>query len=233
MATLASIRTYAKANMGLAQGAATAEEALIDEWANDAVLDFLVRTHCHVNCLDLAVTSAEYKYDLPTEILAIKEVFRDSDGEPLIPVTPEEIIDFRRSTVASGEDTTRTRYAVLGMNMLVLWPTPTTAYTLDIWYVPRPTAMSTGTDDPSTAALGKIPSEFHRALEFYVLAKAAEYTNDKPSGQGQSYWAQYEQFIHRTALPAQNRMGGRLPRARVGVRPQRNQSANDVYPRSY
>jgi len=124
------------------------------------------------------------------------------------------------------------RYAVLGMNMLVIWPTPTTAAQLDVWYVPRPTAMSSGTHDPSVATYGKIPKEFHRAIEFYVLAKAAEYTNDKPSGMGQSYWAQYEAFIHRTALPAQNRMGGRPPRARVGIRPQRNQGANDVYPRT-
>lgn len=232
MATLATIRNYVKANIGLAQAASGAEETLIDEWANDGVIDVLQRTHCHVNCLDLNVTADEYHYDLPTEIIAIKEIFRDSDGEPLVHVTPEEIIDFRRQT-SSTDDITRTRYAVLGMNMLVLWPTPGTAYQLDIWYVPKPTELSSGTHDPSVATYGKIPKGAHtRALELFVLAKAAEYANDKPSRMGQDYWLQYEKAIHE-ALAAQNRIGGRLPAARIGRRPARSIVRNDQYPRGY
>lgn len=229
MATLGTIRTYVKANIGLAT---TAEVALIDEWANDAVREVLQRTHCHVNCLDLTLTASTWKYDLPVSIMAVKEVYRDSDGEPLVRVTPEELIDLRRSSLQSGEDTTRIRYAVLGHNLFAIWPTPTTTVQLDVWYVPMPTEMSDTSHDPSTATYGKIPKGVHtRALETFVLAKAAEYTNDKPSGMGQMYWAQFEQQV-RQGIAAQNRLGGRLPRARVGQRPSRAFIANDVYPRS-
>jgi len=233
MATLATIRNYVKANIGLAQTAAGSEEVLVDEWANDAVVDVLQRTQCHVNCLDLELVADMWKYDLPTEILAIKEIYRDSDGEPCLPVTPEEIIDFRRSSVQSGQDASRIRFAILGHNMLTIWPTPTTAAVLDVWYVPLPTVLSSGTHDLATATYGKIPRGAHqRAVELYVLAKAAEYANDKPSKNGQDYWAQYEMELKR-AQAIQNRLPGRLAPARVGSRPQRNEAANDVYPRGY
>lgn len=233
MATLGTIRNYVKANIGLAQTAAGTEELLVDEWANDAVLDVLQRTHCHVNCLDLALTANTWKYDLPTAVLAVKEIYRESDGEPLIHVGPDEIIELRRTTPAGATDTSRMRFAILGHNMLAVWPTPTTALALDVWYVPKPTSMSDAAHDLASSTYGRIPAGAHqRAVELFTLAKAAEYANDKPSAQGQSYWGQYELALKR-AQGIQNRLGGSVPRARVGRRFAGAIPANDQYPRGY
>jgi hypothetical protein len=77
----------------------------------------------------------------------------------------------------------------------MLYPTPSTADTIKLYYVPRPTAMSTGTDDPSTATFGGIPPEFHRAIVKYTEAEAADYRDDQTSQHGDRYRADYQRWL--------------------------------------
>lgn len=231
--TLAQFRTAIAAKLGLDNTAASAEQVLIDSWVNAGVLDLLLRTHCTVESATMATTVNVWDYQLDTDILAIRDIWREeTNGEvdPVIRVTEEEILDLHRSTSASSA--AFTRYAVAGSNMLLVWPTPSTAYTLHILYVPRPTALAAVGDDPSSATLGRIPREFHKGIEYYALWQGAEYDENQTAQGGERFRVIYETFLLQTIRPALRQKGGRnAPRARTkSWRTRRLVSDPDRYP---
>jgi len=86
----------------------------------------------------------------------------------------------------------------------MVWPTPSESGTITVYYVPRPATLSSGSDTPS-----EIPAEFHKLVEWYALAEAADYVDDESSGMGALYLQRYEKGI-REALKAVSRKGGKL-----------------------
>lgn len=215
MANLATLRSRVSKKLGLDETASGDEETLVTGWLNDAVLDVLVETHVRVaRDSSVALTADVADYELSSTILAIHNI-TDSDGIPLQRVTEEEINQYRR---ASASATSVMRYAVSGSNLLMLWPTPSTAATLSIYYVPRPTAMSSGTHDPSDTTYGGIPAEWHKALEFYALWQAADYDDDVTSAQGDRYYGQYQLWINKIRKHTRLKGGRRQPSLRLGRR---------------
>jgi len=234
MATLTTLRNVVARKMGMDNTASSNDQTLLDEWANQGVIDVLLRTHCFVHCYDLTLTANAWKYDLPTTPLAIKEITRPSASGRCIQVTPGEIFERRRTNAASSNysDVTDLLYAVYGENLLLLYPTPTAADTLEVFEVPRPANdLATGSDSPAATAYGGVPPELHKGIEMYMLWQAGEYQEDPRSQAGQSYHSQYEDWIRRVARPAVNHKGGSiLPRART-KRLRVPQHSNDTYPR--
>ena len=159
-------------------------------WANDAVIDMLKRTHCYVQSATLAMTAGTGDYNLDAGILAIEDIYLTSQGSNYRirrkPTT--ELLDLRIYNVNSSP---ALYYAVGGSNLLMVYPVPIAADTLTIYYVPRPTALANASDDPSTTSLGGIPSEFHYGLELYMMWKAADFVDDESSQSGESYRRHY------------------------------------------
>lgn len=106
------------------------------------------------------------------------------------PVGVDELLRLRAAGVSAGA-WPASYYAVQG-NLLMVYPTPSAADTITIYCTPRPTAMSAGTHDPSSATYGGIPSEFHPAIERYALWKLGSADDDQSSAQGERYRIEYE-----------------------------------------
>lgn len=192
MATLAQIRNEVTRVVGLDSTAAGADETLLDGWVNEAVLDILLETRCYVTSAAADLTADEGDYTLHTNILHVVDSFNEMGGNRyrLCQVTPQEILDLRVSSNAQAASPV-THFAVAGDNLLMVYPTPSSDEQLTLYYVPRPTVMSGATDDPSNTTYGGIPSQFHRAIVRYAEAEAADYRDDKSSGQGDRYRADY------------------------------------------
>ena len=138
----------------------------------------------------MTMTANVGDYNLDSGILAIDDIYLTSSGSNFIVRRREttEIVNLRlfQATTAPIQ-----LYAVAGSNLLMVYPTPIQADTLTIYYVPRPTAMSTGTNDPSTTTYGGIPPEFHYGLELYMMWKAGDAFDDESSSSGESYRRMY------------------------------------------
>lgn len=227
MATLATLRNAVSRKTGLDNTNSSAEQGLMDEWANQAITEILVRTHCTVECANFETIANTWKYELPTSILSILEIWNETASEPLVRVDYDTLLAYHES---SSQASSYARYSTLGSNLMLLWPTPTAAYTLNIFYVPRPSVMSASANSPADEAYGRIPTEFHKAIEYYMLWQAADYDDDKSSQYGLTYQALFEDYLKKTILPAIHRKGGtRLPKAKVKVR-QPVARDNSTYP---
>lgn len=174
-------------------------------WANDAVTDLLKRTHCYVNSATLAMTANVGDYRLDSSILAIEDIYLVSDNNNwrLRRMSTTDLINQRNYNVTASP---AQMYALSGVDMLMVYPTPLQADTLTIYYVPKPTALASGTDDPSTSTLGGIPTEYHYGLELYMMWKAASFSDDDGSQNGESYRRQY--LGDPTAPPATEQRDG-------------------------
>jgi len=216
MATLSDLRTRVSSKLGLDNASGSSEQLLVDGWLNEGVIEVLLRTHCTVETGDMATTADVWDYQLDTDILAIRDLWRtDAAGDvaPVIRLSEQEILELHR--FSPGGDAAYTRYAVSGSNLLLVWPTPAAAYTFDLLYVPRPTAMSAGSHDPSTLTYGRIPAEFHKAIEYYALWQGAEYDENQGAQGGERYRTLFENYLSAVIRPAMKRKGGtELPQVR-------------------
>jgi hypothetical protein len=213
--TLETLRRAVASKLGLDNSAGN-ERDLIDEWLNQGVLEILLRTHCTVEAGSMNTIADTWQYQLDTDILAIRDIWREDSSaavEPMVRVSEAEILNYHRGTGAA--DASRTRYAVTGSNLLLLWPTPSSVFALKLLYVPRPTAMSAVGHDPSTLTYGRIPTEFHKAIEYYALWQGAEYDDSRPSEYGRQHEQNFEKALHRIRASMQRKGGVDMPRART------------------
>lgn len=197
MATLAQFRTRISQKLGLDNTAGSAEQTLIDAWVNEAVNDVLTETQVYVAEGTASLTDGQGDYLLDTSMLAIKDVYFVSGGinYMLTHASPDTINQYRAATnIPQGP---ARFYAINGANLLMLYPSPSAGDSLKFYYVPRPTALSNATDDPSNTTLGGIPSEWHKAIEFYALWQGGDYIDDDSSQQGERYRQQYEAWLKR------------------------------------
>lgn len=162
---------------------------MIDQWVNEAYVDILLRTQCKVSHGQVTTTVGEWRYDLPTAAMDILEVwFEDSGGErqDFQRTDSREIIRLQGGGTVDTNSPPR-YFSVDGSNFFLVWPTPTTVDTINLLYIPRPTALSATGDSPSY-----IPTEHHKALEWYTLWQAADADDDASSGNGEYYRTLYE-----------------------------------------
>ncbi len=220
MATLLTLRRAVQNKLGLDATASSTEETLLDEWLNSGVVDVLLQTRCNVNCSDLTTTADEWKYTTPTSILSVLDVTYQSASAStttaLERTTPAEILRMRQQGATGSPPR---YYALAGNDLLMLFPTPSSVDTITLLYVPRPTAMSATGNDPSAETYGGIPSEYHKAIEYYALWQAAEYTDHQPSQFGRAFHADYLGLLRQFKVARWKKGGRSLGRARVGRRP--------------
>lgn len=229
MPTLEALRRTVGGKTGMTYDASGTDQTLIDAWLNEGVREVLIRTHCYTAASFVTTTADEWQYDLSSNVMVIKMIWRDGETAPMVRVTPEEILELRRTSSATDDDVLR--WAIVGTNMLMFWPTPSEAYDIQFVYVPRPTEMSSAEHDPSNPIYGGIPTEYHKAIELFALANASDHEHEQGTDRGLRYLAQFDEYVKRSVLPGVNRKGGgSMPRARVGRRVRPIGSRNDTWP---
>lgn len=218
MSTLADFRTAVSALVGLSGEVGGNEESYVDRWVNQGIVDFLLQTQCHVNCATLSFSSGVSNYNLPTAALAIQDVTYQSAAASttsrLQRVSPQEILRLREQS--SNSSSVVSYYALNGNDLLMIYPTPSASDTLSIYYVPRPTALSVSSHDPSNESYGGIPSEYHEAIEYYAAWKAADFDDSVSTQKGLMYQQQYLARLRQYRKAILRRGGRHLGRVIIG-----------------
>lgn len=227
---LGDMQTRVKSEIGLSS---TAEVTLITGWCNDAVVQFLKATKCHIEPFTMALTAGQQDYDLPSSMLAFKELYivpGDGSTNRLLEVlSTDEVLDRRRFPAGGFQPL---GYSVEGWDLLMLSSKAVSSSdTLNGLYVPRPTPMASATDDPSTDTFGGIPTEYHETVVQYVLWKAAVWDDDIGASMGQgtrrfvmigaAYQQNWEQGLRQAKMEVNRRGGIRWAPARPGGRRRR------------
>lgn len=222
---------------GLDDTAGSDELILMQRWANRAVVDVLVKTHCFVDIGTMALQAGVTDYRTDSAILAMLNVtIPDSLQTPaeLDVIAMDEILPYLSPSVAASA--TPTKVAIEGTLMRIA-PVPASAVTLTYIFVPRPTSMgedgttTNDTLDPSNSTYGGIAAEYHDALIAYMSWQAAKYDDKGAPLKPQDYRTEYEGLCKDIRKQQRRKSGRGLHRARVGY-PDRLglPTRNDVYP---
>lgn len=199
--TKGTVRDRVASKIGMS---GTEELALLEGWVDEAVEQYLVETKARVREGIMTLTSGVSDYTLPAGILSFSSVWvvpaapNDADTVELTQVGSSEMLRKRRY-VYTGDNPNA--YELLGMDLLRLYPTPSSGATLHVLYVPEPGSLN-NTDDLSLAG---VPLADHPAIEEYVSWKAADWDDDTSSKVGQAYLQGWEGGI-RKAKMRRNRM---------------------------
>lgn len=216
--------------MGLSTVNGTDDLAFMQDMANDAVIETLLRTHIHIDIGEMDLTSGQAEYRLDDSILAV------NDGRGSTPagignyevISLEEMI--RRQSVGYVTPTWRKVIAFDG-DLLIVNPTPSDSEVLRFYYVPRPTPMTADANDPSDTTYGGIPTQHHRALEYYMLWQAAEHQQIAYQGGAPEYFVLYENECKLIVDRKRQMVSRKLAPIQVGYpSARRHPLRNDVYP---
>ncbi len=196
---LATFRTRISGAIGISNIASSPEQALIDGWVNEGIVDLLRRTKMVKKTASLTLTANVGDYELDADILSFKSLTYEpaTSNQQSWSLEPLDSADIRRMRLfQAAASVNPTYYALEGVNLLMLYPTPSSSTDkVHMLYTPRPAALALTGDDPSTAGKGQIPSEFHPAIEEYAKWKAADYVDDASSQQGMAYFQGYQQWV--------------------------------------
>jgi hypothetical protein len=215
---------------GLDTTAGTDDVAFLQDLANAAVVEVLLATHVYLDIGEMNLISGTAEYRLDSNILAI------DDGRGSTPagignyeVIPlEEMIRLQSAGSVSG---TWKKMISFDNDLMVVNPTPSASEVLRFYYVPRPTAMTDDTHDPSTSTYGGIASQHHRALEYYMLWQVAEDVEKRTPMGPNDYFQIFQGECKLIRQRKRQMQGRRLGPAQVGYPSARRfPLRNDVYP---
>lgn len=181
--TRGELKTRVARMIGLAIGSdddGVTETALLEELANEAVIDILSRTRVLVRTTNLTVVADALTVDIPDTSLRVLGVSRTGSGE----TTASVLTEGDRDTLASDQ------YALMGFDQLLLGQAITSGDVITVQHVPKPTAMSNDSHDPSNETYGGIPVQFHRAILDYMCWHGA--VKEGSLGQAEQYRILYE-----------------------------------------
>lgn len=217
--------------LGLDDAAGSDELTLMQDWANRGVIDVLLKTHCYVDLGDMTLTSGQAEYRTDSNVLAVvgKRITSLSQRYSFEAVTMDEILELQNASPA-GSSPAR-KIAIEG-NLMIVWPTPSAADVIRWLYVPRPSSMTLDTHDPSSTQYGGIPTEYHDAIEYFMLWQGAEYDDKRAPLGPMDYAKLYENRCMEIRKRTRSKRARGLLPARVGY-PGHQTAAerrNDVYP---
>jgi hypothetical protein len=158
------------------------EEELLNELANEAVVDILSRTRVHVRETSIPITSVCDEFDIGDTILRIWRLRRYGSNDT----------DPTSLTEGTSYDLESDEYAFPGFTRIVLGRQAAVGDSITAWYTPMPAPMSDDAHDPATKPYGRIPAVFHRAIIDYMCWHAADKLGDMQAGRGERYRILYE-----------------------------------------
>ena len=164
---------------GISLGPSTDEAddvALLEELADEAVLDVLRRTRVHVRTAIIDIDSSG-EFDIDQSILTLRAITR---GAQRLVEQDQKLLD------ANG-------YCFIGFNRLLLGaPGASGDDTVEINYTPRPSPMTDDANDPSTEMYGRIPGLVGGPPAHVVDQGDVELRRDPQTQFGEKYRIRYE-----------------------------------------
>jgi hypothetical protein len=215
------------------------EVTFLEDAFYDGIIDFLLNTHCYIDIGDMTLTSGVAEYRTDDSILAAINHRETSQGQ-MYGLFPEvtSMAEVMRLQASTQSGSPVQKVAIEG-NLMVVWPTPSSADVIRWLYVPRPAKMTDDTQDSSVAAWGGIPAEYDQALEYWGLWQAAEY-NDKETGSrgrgsttpGSGYRDYYDAMVARARKNSRRRGQRGLNPPQIGYPGSRKSGPirNDTFP---
>jgi hypothetical protein len=213
------------ANFGFDTEAGSEERELMEEWANEGVIDILLETHVRVELGELTLTAGVNDYRVDSSVMAVKEI-DPTGGVDAQLVTSDEIYDRRR---ASDVPDSLFQLAITG-DLFQVWPTPSQTQVIKYVYVARPTPMTNDAHDPSQETYGAIPEEFHPGIQAYMEKQAAMYDEKRAPFGPVEYEQAYQAWLVKIRKRTRGKAQRGLNRARIGYPERGIPRRNDVYP---
>lgn len=209
MATLAEFRTSVAGELGLTNTVA-GDQTAIDAWINQGVVDVMLRTNCQMEPATMSLTAGTGDYELDTAVLKIYDAYVSVATVPywMEYTSVDQILAMRRTTTANVSPAQY--YSLGGANLFMVYPSPQSADTVTIYYLPRPATLSAATATPS-----EIPAEFHSCVEYYAFYRGASFTDDTSSRGGADYLQRYEFLIRQMKRDIGLKGKHRMPPAEV------------------
>lgn len=224
------------AKLGLDTTAGSEELILMQEWWNEGIVDVLLKTHCYVEIGDLTLQAGVTDYRTDHSILALANSKITSQNQQFLfdVVTLGEAIEDNAFAATTGSTVAS---AAIEGDLLMVSPAPTTADVIRYYYIPKPSqAAADGTTtgdatDPSLSTYGGIPTEYHLAIEYYMLWQAAEYDDKEHALSPKDYRDIYDGLCKDYRKRHRQKAGRGLRPARVGYpNSMRAGRRNDQYP---
>ncbi len=164
--TMKQLRDRVKGDLGLRSSNLIQDED-IDAWGVDAQTEIAEITHWYRTSTSVSSTADTALYDLPTDCLALEEVWHND-----LPLCPIRLVDFYRTHPNWRQDDsgTPTHWYVRGMTAYGLHPAPdaTVANAIDLFYTALPPTPTLNTDTYY------IPTALSEALVCYCKMRASE-----------------------------------------------------------
>lgn len=226
-------RVLAAADLPLTSGTSDATEA--KDLVNNAYYEICSRAKLNQKSVTKTLTAGTADYGISTtsptspnlsinDLQAIRSLTYTLAGQTqayaVEPTTVDEILRLRQAASSTSTGTLM-KYALLGLDTLMLWGTPATADSLGIYYAFRPTAMSADSDTPTV-----LPAEFHDLIVVGAL-KAALRTSDLSAAA--AYHREFEAGLAELGSWLSGRLAGRPRRMTVGRRRPLVYGRNDIY----
>lgn len=131
----------------------TADASRVSDWVNQIYAEVCVETEAVQTVATMTLTANTAVYTLDTGLLRIKQMYVTPSGQgqsrPLVPTSLEQIFEWSASNGAAATNTgSVTHYAVFGTQNIQVYPTPSRADVITIYYVKLPTALSAAGDVP-------------------------------------------------------------------------------------
>ena len=225
--TLNQLCARASALTSLTDLVGSDERTLMDQWANEGIFKVFQDTQCVVTAVNVNLTANVDEYALDRGVLTVLNYAQISTNPTsrIAPMSAGEILE-RRFLASSGSAVQY--FAVLGGNLLIVSPKPTTAAVIQFYCVPVPDVV-TATQDIFITGL---PTYGQRAVEAYLNARCYEHNRDYQNTQ---YWdAQYDKECGKIKIADRRQAGRTMAPNRIGYpRSLRSPSRNDTYPNDY
>src|SRR5438132_4325219 len=133
--------TLVAAKSGLTADPGTEDLSLLQQWANDAVVDVLLETRCYVDYGDMALVAGSDTYRLNTNILAVRDasIFSLAGQGEYNVVSLKELNEYRRAIPVGGG---LQKFIAAENDLIMIAPVPVRGDSMRFCYVPRPSPMT-------------------------------------------------------------------------------------------
>ena len=123
------------------------------DWINQVYAEVCVETEFLQDFDTMTLIASEPNYTLDAQVIRIKQMYVTPSGQgpsrPLQPTTIEQILEWSASNGATPSNQgSVTHYALVGSRSILLYPTPSAADVVTMYYAKLPTALSAAADVP-------------------------------------------------------------------------------------